>query len=249
MQCSAAWCSAASAVRCSAVQCSAVRLYIVDRLSICDQVTDEGTCSTVQCSGVQYSAVHPLQGPLGRLSLASRPAFHLAVAWVASPSGLRRLAHHINSAADSEARLQLWLALCHQLGMFYKRATMLQHSGARLAELAACYNSLERLGCAGLADPWAKVCGRAGLAAALHALALGWDESEYPGIYRLLEGRHPALARLPGLRVRVLLQGEDQGELAELRALLRIFFWEFAPDEVTRAGWLAFLLNRAADAS
>jgi hypothetical protein len=48
---------------------------------------------------------------------------------------------------------------------------MLQHSGARLAELATCYNSLERHGCAGLADPWANVCGRAGLAAALHALA------------------------------------------------------------------------------
>ena len=40
---------------------------------------------------------------LGRL--ASRPARHLAVAWVASPSGLRRLANHLNSAADSEARL------------------------------------------------------------------------------------------------------------------------------------------------
>jgi hypothetical protein len=185
---------------------------------------------------------------LGRLALASRPARHLAVAWVASPSGLRRLANHLNSAADSEARLQLWLALCHQLGVFFKRATMLQHSGARLSELAACYSGLEQLVCAGLAGPWAAVCGKAGLAAALHALALGWDESEYHGIFRLLEGRHPVLARLAGLPSYILQEAlgpPQRRRLSELRADLRIFFWEFAPDEATRAGWLAFLLNRA----
>ena len=65
------------------------------------------------------------------------------------------------------------------------------------------------------------MCGRTGLAAALHALTLGWDESEYPGIYRLLEGRHPSLAQLRGLPVHFHLQGWLPGILpVQLHALL-----------------------------
>jgi hypothetical protein len=87
---------------------------------------------------------------------------------------------------------------------------MLQHSGARLAELAGCYNSLERLGCAGLAGPWDVVCTPSPSAGTSQTLTVRVPLG--PGIYRLLEGRQPALARLPGC----VLRGGDQGQSSVL---------------------------------
>ena len=123
----------------------------------------------------------------GQLCLASLPVKELLLAWVTSPSCLQQLTAGLaRLPSDSEARLQLWLMVCRQLGVFCKRATMLDCPGTRLSTLTNCFSALQELGCGGLDSPWAEVTRSAGLAAALQTLSLGWDDREHEGIHQLL---------------------------------------------------------------
>ena len=83
------------------------------------------------------------------------------------------------------------------------------------------------------------------MAACLHRLSLGWDESGFEAIISLLENKFPVLRQLGqrnlGLYNR---QTSKVREVSQLRALLRIFLWDFAPDEITQANWLAFVMKR-----
>ena len=105
----------------------------------------------------------------GQLCLASMPVKELLLDWVTSPCCIKQLtASQARLPPDSEARLQLWLTVCRQLGVFCKRATMLDCPGNRLSTLTACFFGLQELGCGGLGSPWAEVTRKAGLAATLH---------------------------------------------------------------------------------
>ena len=104
--------------------------------------------------------------------------------------------HRGQRTEDSEQRLEGWVAVCRQFGVFAKRATMLETSGVRLASLFAWQGRLEERGVAGLAGPWAEVTARAGASAALHTFALGWQDSELANILELLVERFPVLRRL-----------------------------------------------------
>ena len=131
--------------------------------------------------------------------------------------------------------------------MFCKRATMLYSTERRLACLVSWLPGLEQLACGGLQAPWEEMCRRAGLAASLHTLSLGWDETEYVGILELLEQRYPVLRRLgslPGYFMAGDHQNIQDQEHRQLREILRTFFWQFAPDEATQATWLAYILQR-----
>ena len=183
----------------------------------------------------------------GQLCLTSRPIRDLVVAWVTSPACLGRITATLATVTDSQQWLKLWLETCHQFGVFCKTATMLYSSDRRLACLVSWLPGLEQLACGGLQGPWGEMSRRAGLAAALHSLSLGWEQTEFSGVLGLLEQRYPVLGRLGRLPEYFRTGGhqniQDQ-EHRQLREILRTFFWEFAPDEATQAGWLTCLLNK-----
>ena len=133
----------------------------------------------------------------GQLCLASKPAWELLLAWVTSPACLLQLTASLaRLPPGSEARLQLWLGVCRQLGLFCQRATMLDRPGTRLVTLLTCYFSLQKFGCSKLSSPWAEVTRMSGLADALHTISLGWDDKEYVCILHLLEEILPVLQSL-----------------------------------------------------
>jgi hypothetical protein len=177
----------------------------------------------------------------GQLCLASRQTRDLVVSWVVSPRCLSRLTAGLTGVTSSRAKLELWLSVSRQFGLFCKRASMLWSSWGRLASLTHWFSGLEQLGCAGLTFRWEEVCRKMGLAAALHSLSLGWDESEWDGILTVLEHKFPVLRRLGHI-----VSGVQDWEMSQLRAVLRIFFWEFAPDEATQASWLVCIMKRFA---
>ena len=183
----------------------------------------------------------------GQLCLTSRPVREAVVAWVLSPASLALLTTHLATTEDSEQRLEGWVAVCRQFGVFAKRATMLETSGVRLASLFAWQGRLEERGVAGLAGPWAE--SGAGAAAALHTFALGWQDTELSSILELLVERFPVLRRLdhPSFAGTQAMAAAQDATKSELRAVLRTFFWEFPADDASQAAWLAFLLRRFAE--
>ena len=185
----------------------------------------------------------------GQLCLTSRPVREAVVAWVLSPACLALLTAHLATTEDREQRLEGWVAVCRQFGVFAKRATMLETSGARLASLFAWQGRLEERGVAGLSGPWAEVTARAGAASALHTFALGWQDSELANILELLVRRFPVLRRLdhPSFAGTQAMAAAQDVIKSELRAVLRTFFWEFPADDASQAAWLAFLLRRFAE--
>jgi len=122
---------------------------------------------------------------------------------------------------------------------------MLCNTKVRLSHLVRLFSYLSQLGCVGLTFQWGDICRKAGLAACLHGLSRGWDESEFEAIISLLGNKFPVLHQLGhrnlGLYNR---QPSKVREVSQLRALLRIFLWDFAPDEMTQAIWLAFVMKR-----
>ena len=185
----------------------------------------------------------------GQLCLTSRPVREAVVAWVLSPACLALLTAHLATTEDREQRLQWWVAVCRQFGVFAKRATMLETSGARLASLFAWQGRLALRGVAGLAGPWSEVTSRAGAAAALHTFALGWQDTELANILQLLVERFPVLRRLddPSFAGTQAMAAAQNAAKSEFRAVLRTFFWEFQADDASQAAWLAFLLRRFAE--
>ena len=182
----------------------------------------------------------------GQLCLASQPVKELLLDWVTSPACLVQLTSGLaRLPPGSEARLKLWLAVCRQLGLFCKRATMLDSPGTRLATLTTCFSSLQKFGCSQLSSPWDEVTRMSGLADALHTISLGWDDKEYVGILHLLQEIFPVLQCLHGSPDYLFMEhGVEDEQKSKLRAVLRIFYWEFSKDQASQANRLSFLLRR-----
>ena len=169
----------------------------------------------------------------------------MVMSWVASQSCLSILTCRLSSVTNTETRMQLWLHLCSQFGLLCKRATMLCNTKNRLSHLVKWFSYLSQLGCVGLTFQWGDICRKAGLAACLHGLSLGWDESEFEAIISLLENKFPVMRQLGQRNLGLYSkQASKVREVSQLRALLRIFLWDFAPDEMTQSSWLAFVMKR-----
>ena len=116
---------------------------------------------------------------------------------------------------------------------------MLYSTEVRLVILSQWFSDLSSLGCAGLPSQWKAICRKAGLAACLHSLSHGWDESEFETILSMLEDRFPILKQLHCQRFQ-----EQNMEASQLRAVLRVFLWDFVTDETSQAAWLVSVMKR-----
>ena len=97
---------------------------------------------------------------------------------------------------------------------------MTELPSVRVAEAFASFVKLEERGCAGLEADWAEVQSRAGLAAALHSLTLGWHDLELRGVMKALVEKFSELRLLfnPTLAVNISL---PEAKSSELRCVLR----------------------------
>ena len=129
-----------------------------------------------------------------------------------------------------EESVDAWLEVMGQLGLLAKRASMIACTMERLRMLTSWCERME-----GLADEhykleagdasWRKLLKKIGLASALAAFSLGWDEVEYSKI------------------VVWLTSLEDAEITRNRRRVLRIFFWQFLDGDSTKASWLGYLLR------
>jgi len=119
---------------------------------------------------------------------------------------------------------------------------MTELPGRRVAEVLAFFEELQGRGCAGLDVGWAELQSRAGLAALLHSLTLGWHECELKGVIKVLVHKFSELRLLydPTLAVNISMV---ETRTSELRCVLRTFVWDFHIDESSQATWLAFILR------
>ena len=120
---------------------------------------------------------------------------------------------------------------------------MTEPSGKRVAEVFVLFKELQERGCAGLDAGWSEMQSRAGLAAALHSLTLGWHDKELKGVITRLVLKFSELRLLyvPTIAVNISMVETRTGQ--ELRCALRTFFWDFHIDESVQATWLAFILR------
>ena len=112
----------------------------------------------------------------------------------------------------------------------------------RVAEVFAFFKELNERGCAGLDAGWSKLQSRAGLAAVLCSLTLGWHDQELKGVIKLLVQKFSELRQLyvPTLAANISMV---ESRSSELRCALRTFIWDFHMDESAQATWLAFILR------
>merc|ERR1719193_2281792 len=122
----------------------------------------------------------------GQLCLASREMRGHVLSWILSTTSISQLTESTLQERDSEVRFNTWLGLCRKVGIFCKRANMTDLPGRRVAEIFAFFEELQGRGCAGLDVGWAELQSRAGLAALLHSLTLGWHECELKGVIKVL---------------------------------------------------------------
>jgi len=164
------------------------------------------------------------------------------LSWILSTKSISLLTDSTVQERDSEARFDSWLELCRQFGIFCKRADMTELPGKRVTEVFAFFKDLQEKGCAGLDAGWSELQSKAGLAAVLHSLTLGWHDIEIEGVIKLLVQKFSELRLLynPTLAINISV-GETR--TSELRCLLRTFIWDFHCDESVQASWLAFILK------
>ena len=164
------------------------------------------------------------------------------LSWILSTKSISLLTESTVQERDSEARFVTWLGLCRQFGIFCKRADMTELPGKRVADAFAFYKELQEKGCAGLDAGWGELQSRAGLAASLHSLTLGWHDKELKGVIKLLVQKFSELRLLyvPTLAVNISMM---ETKTSELRCALRTFIWDFHLDESVQATWLAFILR------
>ena len=164
------------------------------------------------------------------------------ISWILSTTSISQLTESTLQERDSEVRLNTWLGLCRKVGIFCKRANMTELPGRRVAEVFAFFEELQGRGCAGLDVGWAELQSRAGLAALLHSLTLGWHENELKGVIKALVQKFSELRLLydPTLAVNISMV---ETRTSELRCVLRTFVWDFHIDESSQATWLAFILR------
>ena len=118
---------------------------------------------------------------------------------------------------------------------------MIEQPGKRVAEVFAFYKELQGKVCTGLGC-WSELQSRAGLAAVLYSLTLGWHDIEIKRVIKLLDQKFSELRLLynPTLAVNISMM---ETKTSELRCALRTFIWDFHLDESVQATWLAFILR------
>ena len=112
----------------------------------------------------------------------------------------------------------------------------------RVEQAFAFFKKLDEKGCAGLDEDWGDLQSRAGLAAVIHSLTLGWHDQELNGVIVLLLHRFSELRRLYVPTLAANISMAETGT-SELRCAIRTFFWDFQFDESVQATWLAFILR------
>ena len=181
----------------------------------------------------------------GQLCLTSHEMRGHVLSWILSTTSISQLTESTLQERDSEVRFNNWLKLCRQAGIFCKRANMTEIPGRRVAEVFVFFKELQGRGCAGLDDGWIELQRRAGLAALLHSLTLGWHDTELKGVIKVLVQNFSELRLLydPTLSVNISMV---ETRTSELRCVLRTFMWDFHIDEASQAAWLAFILREFA---
>merc|ERR1719234_388882 len=118
---------------------------------------------------------------------------------------------------------------------------MIEQPGKRVVEVFASYEELKGRVCSGMSC-WTELQSRAGLAAVLYSLTLGWHDEELKGVIKVLVQKFSELRLLyhPPLAVNISMM---ETRTSELRCALRVFIWEFHIDESSQATWLAFILK------
>jgi len=168
------------------------------------------------------------------------------LAWVSSRTFSTQATARLLRDSDAEVKFNKWLQLCRYFGFFCKCLDMTESPSVRVMRLVCLFQQLEEIGCAGLASTWAEVQGKAGFAAALHALTQGWHNSELEIVFNLVEVHFDALCFLRNtyVVVRFMSWNTEIPEARKLRLALRSLFWDFHVDDSSKAAWLGFLLRK-----
>ena len=182
----------------------------------------------------------------GQLCLTSRSVREEVLAWVSSRTFSTQATAMLLKESDAEVKFNKWLQLCRNFGFFCKCLDMTESPSVRVMRLVCLFQQLEEIGCAGLASTWAEVQGKAGFAAALHALTQGWHNSELEKVFNLVEVQFDALCflRNTNVVVRFMSWNTENPEAQKLRLALRSLFWDFHLDDSSKAAWLGFLLRK-----
>jgi len=182
----------------------------------------------------------------GQLCLTSRSVREEVLTWVSSRTFSTQATAMLLQESDAEVKFNKWLQLCRYFGFFCKCLDMTESPSVRVMRLVCLFQQLEEIGCAGLASTWAEVQGKAGFAAAFHALTQGWHNSELEKVFNLIEIQFDALCFLRNtyVVVRFMSWNTENPEAQKLRLALRSLFWDFHVDDSSKAAWLGFLLRK-----
>ena len=182
----------------------------------------------------------------GQLCLTSRSVREEVLSWVSSRTFSTQATASLLRDSDAKVKFNKWLQLCRNFGFFCKCLDMTESPSVRVMRLVCLFQQLEEIGCAGLASTWAEVQGKAGFAAALHALTQGWHNSELEKVFNLVEVQFDALCflRNTNVVVRFMSWNTENPEAQMLRLALRSLFWDFHLDDSSKAAWLGFLLRK-----
>jgi len=182
----------------------------------------------------------------GQLCLTSRSVREEVLTWVSSRTFSTQATAMLLKESDAEVKFNKWLQLCRYFGFFCKCLDMTESPSVRVMRLVCLFQQLEEIGCAELASTWAEVQGKAGFAAALHALTQGWHNSELEKVFNLVEVQFDALCflRNTNVVVRFMSWNTENPEAQKLRLALRSLFWDFHVDDSSKAAWLGFLLRK-----
>ena len=181
---------------------------------------------------------------IGHLALTAKTMRNLVETWVDT----NVCVHHLipGRALENgreEDRFKLKLTVCRQFAVLAKRTTFLYNTQRRLELVTQWFGRLNTHINGSLTGDWGKVTDVVCYSALLQTFSRGWDESEFPRVVEQLDDRYSF-----GQTMVKLLQGgkgknrvSDQEE-AELRLVLRSFFWDQAHEGAAGTAWLSQLL-------
>jgi len=234
----------------------------IAKLRICSPLVRTPTLSASTWLGKpQDAAVHLLQLPrellchlfaflplpvCGQLCLTSSSVRERVLAWISSPSFLKQATARLLREENPEMKFNMWLQLCRQFGFFCKCVDMTESPSVRVMRLICLYQQLEEIGCAGLAPHWTEMQSKAGFAAALFSLTLGWHNLELSKVFSLLSVKFDVLRHLQDSTFagHIMSWTTTDARAPKLRAALRTLFWDFHVDEASQAAWLGFILRK-----
>ena len=234
----------------------------IAKLRICSPLVRSPALSTSTWLGKpQDAAVHLLELPrellchlfaflplpvCGQLCLTSSSVREQVLAWISSPSFLNQATASLRREENPELKFNMWLQLCRQFGFFCKCVDMTESPSVRVMRLICLFQQLEEIGCAGLASHWTEMQSKAGFAAALFSLTLGWHNSELSKVFSLLSVKFDVLRHLQDSTFagNIMSWTTEDARAPKLRAALRTLFWDFHVDEASQAAWLGFILRK-----